>query len=362
MWYVLASSPVDFDKFRRENEADRMPRHLLIDIADRFDAELSVPNPANVTRFDRAASTVYGQPHHWEQARRIRQHLTDGDSVFTTGCDSGVPLALLCILSRREVSFAIGFADPSRVRSRIFGWLLAVLVKQLIILVTVEQQAIDVRRSFGRVASDVVTIGYTTDCAFFRPAGERAPDVARAVVAASGVERRDYVTLADAISSMEVDGRVCFASPNLSARTLYSMPDPVPPNVEFRYYEFDELRTLYQHAAVTVVPLLENRQSAGLTALFEAIACGSPVIITRAPGIIDRLIANDLVIGVDVGSVSDLRRAIKKVLTEPDEARQRAERARTFLEQRYATEAFLDQIANLLADLDAMGDINDNAT
>ncbi len=353
MWHILATSPVDFEKFRSESAADRMPRHLLLVMAEKLGAELSVPNPEHVTTRDRLLARIYGRPHHWEMARRVFPKLNDGDGVFTTGCDSGVPLALMCILRRRKVSFAISFIDPSRTRTRFMGWILATMLKKLLVLVTLDEQAEGVRRSFGRRASGVSTLHYTTDCDFFRPAADPSAksERERALVAGCGTEQRDYYTLGEALAPMDLDGKVCFVSPNFSSKTRYTMPNPVPANMEFRHFEFDELRTLYQTADVMVVPVLENRSSAGLTAMFEAIACECPVIITETPGIINDLIDADLVIGVRVESVSDLRQAIKVALTETTEANERARRARRHLVKHYSTTEFLSHLELLLHQL-----------
>lgn len=353
MWHVLAPSPVDFERFRRESAADRMPRHLLTVVADGLDGELLAPDPGAVRRLDRALAVIYGQPHHWELARRTFRQLGQRDGVFTTGCDSGIPLALLCALRRRNVAFAIGFVDPARPRAKLLGWILAILLKRLLILVTLEDQEHSVRRSFGRFASGVATLGYTTDCEFFRPepTPERRRGDGRALVAGAGTEQRDYATMAEAIGDMDVDGQICFVSPNFSDKTRYTMPEPVPANLEFRHYEFDELRSLYQQADVMVVPLLENRYSAGLTALFEAVACECPVVITESPNIIERLIGDDLVVGVPAGSVHDLRQAVKNLVTDRDEARARAVRAREHLLAHHSTSAFLDRLDRLLTRL-----------
>ena len=367
MWHVLATTPVDFAKFREESDADRMPRHLLSLIAEGLDAELHVPDPSRVTRLDRLLSRLYGSPYHWEMARRVLPGLSDGDGVFTTGCDAGVPLALLCAVRRRKVSFAINFIDPTRIRTRLAGWLLVVTLKRLLVMAALDDQGEALAKSFGRRATGVAVIGYTTDCSFFRPrsdndpspgtreADSADPDPRRPLVAGCGTEQRDYATLADAVITMDVDCSICFVSPNFSSKTQYTVPEPVPANMEFRHYEFAELRELYQDAAVTVVPTLENNYSAGLTALFEAIACECPVVITDTPGLIREMIEADLVLGVPPGSAAGLNQALKVAITERDEATARARRAREYLVGRFSTDEFRRRIEVLLAELVADG-------
>jgi glycosyltransferase involved in cell wall biosynthesis len=361
VWHVLATTPVDFDKFRRESDADRMPRHLLSMIADGLDAELHVPDPSRVTRTDRVLSRIYGSPYHWEMARRVLPTLSDGDGVFTTGCDAGVPLALLCAIRRRRVAFAINFIAPSRLRTRLAGWVLVLTLQRVLAMAALDEQTETLATSFGRRATAVATIGYTTDCSFFRPAGDGAQagvsshadpaDRHRPLVAGCGTEQRDYATLADAVATMDVDCSICFVSPNFSSKTQFTVPEPVPANMEFRHYEFAELRELYRSALVTVVPTLENTYSAGLTALFEAIACECPVVITDTPGLIREMIDANLVIGVDPGSVDGLSQGIKVAITERAESKDRARRAREFLIGQYSTDEFRRKIQILLEEL-----------
>lgn len=367
-WHVLASSPVDFDKFERESSADRMPGHLLPVIARNLGAKLSKPDPTQVKPIDRILARIYALPHHWELARRIYPKLADGDAVFTTGCDSGIPLAVRCVVGRKDVAFAIGFSDPGRPRPRVLGWILVIMLRRLLILVTIDEQADNVRRSFGRRAAGVFVIAGQTDCRFFRPADRRPevstngdgldPQTGRRVVpliAGCGAEQRDYRTLAEALETTDAVARICFASPNLSDKTRFTMPDPVPSSMDFRHLEFAQLRELYQQADLVVIPLLENRYSAGLTTLFEAVACQTPVVVTRSPGVIQDFIDEDLVGHAAPGEVEELRAAINAQLADPASARARAVRARQYLVDRYSSDKFLERLEDALSQMVASG-------
>lgn len=355
-WYVLSSTCFDFERFARESEADRLPHHLLPRIAERLGAQIHQPEPIIGTPplLDRVGALLYGGPEHWALARKVYPLLADGDSVYTAGCDAGIPLALLCAIRRRPVSFAIAFADPSRLRPKVFGWIMALLSLPLTALVTTEHQAQQVRRSFGRRIRAVHVIEGQTDCRFFRPAAEPV-DNTPPLIAGCGVERRDYRTMAEALSDVNVQVKVCFASPNQTAKTRFTMPDPVPDNFEFRHLEFPELRALYQQADLVVLPLIENRYSAGLTTLFEAIACGTPVVVTESPGIIQSLIDEGLVLGVSPGDASAMRLAVEKSLTDPDAALTRAAAARTAIMERYSASSFLDLLERILTEHDHPG-------
>lgn len=353
-WHVLSSTYFDFARFERESAADRLPGHLLPRIAERLDATIHQPGDGarEPSRLDRLSSHLYGQPMHWELARRTLGQLRAGDAVYAAGCDSGVPLALACALRRRRVDFAIAFIDVRRRRSRLLGWLLVLLRLRLLILVPTEEQAVEARRSFGRRAVGVDTLDGQTDTRFFRPNGQprwNEPPL----VGSSGVEQRDYATLGAALESADVRVEVSFVSPNRTDKTRFTLPDPEPANMEFRQLDFVELRSLYQTADVVVLPLRPNRYSAGLTALFEAIACEVPIVVTHSTGIVDELIDEGLVLGVEAGDPGAIRSAVDRVLDDPLEAAARAAKARQVLLDRYSAGAFLARLDEMLRRLRA---------
>jgi hypothetical protein len=348
-WHVLSSTYFDFERFERDSGADRSPSHGLPVIADRLGAAIHQPLAGDTPPglVDRLGSVVYGQPMHWELARRVAPMLADGDAVYAAGCDGGVPLALWSAVRRRRVAFAISFIDVGRRRTQLVGWLLVLLRVRLLLIVPTDLQAERARAGFGRRAEGIHTIDGQTDTSFFRPPDTR-PVNDPPLAAGSGVEQRDYLTMAQALGGEEVTVEVCFASPNRTDKTRYTMPEPVPANMDFRWFDFSELRDLYQRADVMVLSLRPNRYSAGLTTLFEAIACEAPVVVTESPGIIDRLIEEDLVVGVPPGDPEALRKAVDEVIGDPQASRERALRARRVLLDRYSATSFHDRLDGLL--------------
>ncbi len=346
-WHVLTSTQFDFQRFARESEADNLPHHLLPMIAGRLGAEIHQPEPEAATRVDRLLSLIYGRPEHWALARMIAGRLQDGNAVYAAGCDIGIPVALLAGLRRRKVRFAIVFVHPDRTRTKVLGWFLSMLAITVTALVTTHDQAADLRRSFGRRLDGVHAIHGQTDCAFFRPAHER-PVNRRPLIASCGVERRDYRTMGIALADLDIEAVVCFASPNKTAKTRFTMPDPIPENFTFEPLEFADLRNLYQEADLLVLPLLHNRYSAGLTTLFEAIACGAPVIVSQTPGMIQELVDEDLIVGVPPGDHQALRAAVEQSLANPEMTAERADQARKVVLERYSADSYMDLIEGIL--------------
>ncbi len=376
-WHILASSYFDFDAIERDADADRAPRHFLRFLSQEIKAPIHQPSDPNekssTSMLDRLAAVFYSEPEFWAMARRVRRQLEPGDGVYAAGSNAGLPLALLCALSGpRQVKFAIAVTDAQRPKIRLFGWLLALLRTKWLMIVP-HTEMVDVgSKGFGRFLAGIMAINGLTDFDFFRPraefedgldtAAEPAPGLrpepgpgsgpgpkkARTLVASCGTEARDYDLLAKATAGMDLDVKVCFASPNLTAKTRFTVPDPMPDYMEIRYFSFAELRQLYQDADVVVVPVLPNRYAAGLTTVFEAVACGRPVVVARSPGVVDELIARDLVGWYEMGDGDGLRQAIENVLADPGAAQAKADKAHEWVRTHYSAEAYLRRIFQAL--------------
>lgn len=372
-WHILASSYFDFDAIDRDAGADRAPRHFLRYLSRELDAPIHQPecpdDPPTTSAFDRLGGVLFAEPSMWAMARRVRRQLAPGDGVYAAGSTAGFPLAFLCsLIGPRDVRFAIAVTDVQRPRVRLFGWLLALLRTRWLMIVPHDEMVGVAAKGFGRFLDGVMSINGLTDFGFFRPGdadtnthtgtgtgtGPTAEAIggqaSRPLIASCGTEARDYELLAQATAELgvDVDVKVCFASPNLTDKTRFTVPDPVPDHMEIRYFSFNELRSLYQNADVVVVPLLPNRYAAGLTTVFEALACSRPVVVARAPGVVEELIEQDLVDWYEVGDGEGLRAAIAGVLADPDAAQARADKAHDWVRTNHSASAYLRRIYQAL--------------
>ena len=362
-WHILASSYFDFDAIDRDADADRVPRHFLRHLAGELDAPIHCPTApgetAAVSLADRLAGSIYADSSMWSMARRARKELQPGDGVYAAGSTSGIPLALLCSLfGPRRIKFAIAVTDVQRPKIRLFGWLLALLRTRWMMIVPHSAMVDVAARGFGRFVGGIMAINGLTDFDFFRPAdpdhdaikGTSTDKPTRPLIASCGTEARDYQLLADAVADLDADVnvKVCFASPNLTDKTRFTVPDPLPDNMEIRYFSFADLRALYQDSDVVVVPLLPNRYAAGMTTVFEAVACSRPVVVARSPGVIDELIDHDLVEWYEMGDREGLRLAIERVLADPVAAEARADKAHAWVQTHYSATAYLERVFQAL--------------
>ncbi len=359
-WHILAGSYFDFGAIERNAEADRAPRHFLRYLSEQLDAPIHNVEPptesSTASIVDRVAGALFGEPSQWAMARRVRRQLSPGDVVYAAGSTVGLPLALLSSLfGPRRVKFAVNVTDVHRPKIRVLGWMLVLLRTRLLVIVPHSAMAEIASNGFGRFLDGIMAINGLTDFDFFRPVdvgGDTVDgftpggDRARPLIASCGTEARDYDLLARATAALvlDVDVKVCFASPNLTTKTRFTVPDPVPEHMEIRYFSFVELRDLYQAADVVVVPLLPNRYAAGLTTVIEALACGRPVVVARSPGLVEELIDKGLVEWYEMGDGEGLRAAIERVLADPTAARDRAGKAREWIRLHHSAPAYLQRI------------------
>lgn len=338
--FIVTSSPFNVETFSERRRLDVGPGLAMVALASQLEAEVVQPLAASERRSDRLGALVAGQPQHWAAARALVPRLRAGDLVYATGDDSGLPIGLVLALARKRVKIAVFYTAPDRKRARLLTKMIATLGVDLL-PVTGTAEKVETLDSLG-LSQRAVLASEQTDIGFFRPGSATANSTERPLIASCGLEQRDYRTLAGAAVGLDVDVKVCAASPNFTDSTVVAMPEQVPDNMEIRSFEFNELRALYQTAVVTVVPLLDNGYSAGMTAMMEAIACGSPVIITETPGLAVDFAARDLVIGVPPGDEEAMKQAIQKIIDEPEAARERAERARAFVLAHHSSERYVD--------------------
>jgi glycosyltransferase involved in cell wall biosynthesis len=165
-------------------------------------------------------------------------------------------------------------------------------------------------------AEKVRRIAFQVDEQFFTPPPQPGPGVG---VVSVGRELRDYPTLFQALDGSGIPVTVVASSP-WSKREDQTAARQLPANVTLRKgLSSVELRELYRGAAVVVVPLMNVDWPAGVTSLFEAQACGRPVVISASAGILDSLDPGAAVT-VPCGDAAALRAAVLRLIANPAEA------------------------------------------
>jgi glycosyltransferase involved in cell wall biosynthesis len=127
--------------------------------------------------------------------------------------------------------------------------------------------------------------------------------------------------------------------------------------MEVRYFDFVELRELYRSADIIVISLLENRYSAGLTVLMEAIACGKPVIMTENIGLTVEFIEKGFILGTKPGDAKGLEAAIDYLLANPDIAQNMADKAHNYFLRHHTSEHYVNLVCRQLEAISTQSNI-----
>jgi glycosyltransferase involved in cell wall biosynthesis len=238
-----------------------------------------------------------------------------GTFYFVTAENTAIPLAFL-LKFRRGASLAfIGHRITTPAKSRLLRGLR--LFRQVRRMFCYSRQQEQFAQAVLAVPPEKVQrVAFQVDEQFFTPAEVEGPGVG---VVSVGRELRDYPTLFQAMAATQVPVTVVASSP-WSRREDQTAGRAIPANVTLRKgLSSVELRELYRQAAVVVVPLQNVDWPAGVTSLFEAQACGRPVVISASEGIQDSLEPGTVVM-VPCGDAAALRAAVLRLLAQPAEA------------------------------------------
>jgi glycosyltransferase involved in cell wall biosynthesis len=267
--------------------------------------------------------------------------LRDYDVIYSNSESVSIPLGLLLKrAARRPGHLMIGHRlTPKKKRP----FLRAIRKQVDIVFVYASPQRDYAIDCLGYAPEQVRLVPFHADDRFYRPMppSQGAPE---RMICSAGLEWRDYPTLIEAVSGLDVQVALAAASPWSKHRNETAGRE-LPPNVSARPYEYVELRQLYADARFVVVPLYENDFQAGITTILEAMAMGKTVIVTRTIGQIDTIVDGRNGLYAPPGDAAALRAAIVRLLDQPDEASRLGERARADVEQDLSLEHWIERIA-----------------
>ena len=281
------------------------------------------------------------EPRHFRTARRLCERLNAFDCVVS-----------MCA----KTASALGwFARRGRLRPPIIAIRCGVINERLNPLaLRVQRPLVHASHSilFGegeyrpfldefKLRAEQVTVNqFGVDPEFWHPGGERSDYV----LSVGNDPQRDFSTLLDAAPAI--------AAP-VSIITTRKLREPLPPNVTVqrgalssREFSDAELRELYQRARCVVTPLRETFQPSGQSSTLQAMACGTPVVLTRTRGLWSSAMMRD---GENValcapGDSADLAAKVRSLLDDTTRAARTGAAARETVEREANIGAFAQRL------------------
>ncbi len=267
--------------------------------------------------------------------------------IFTDGEQVGIPYAALTRLTRRRPRHVmIGHVLSPPKKALVHRALRLQRRIDTVVVYASEQRrfAID---ELGYRPAQVVLSTFMVDTDFWSPDDVAAQPTPRPMICAVGQERRDYATLVDAVTGLDLDVAIAAVSPWSTFRDS-AAGLVVPPNVTACGYDLFALRQLYADAAFVVVPLEETDFQAGITTILEAMSMGKAVVCTRTPGQTDTIVDGETGLYVPPGDVGALRAAIERLVADPEEAARLGTNGRAWVLEHATLDAYVKRLGVLV--------------
>ncbi len=348
-YHLALNSNYDLEKIASWAKAGKCPSSTMWDISQILEAKIHQSESVQVLLIDKILAKIIGNPSDWALARQLSLQLNEEDVIFCNGEQLGIPIATLCGSSPQRPKIITLVNNLNRPRGRLALKLLNVADKIDMFLTYTNSQAQFIHNYLHLPENFVHQISSQPpiDTSFFT-SGQISAKKVRPLIASGGLEKRDYRTLAIATQDLDVDVKVCTFSPN--ARKLKrSFPKRMPDNMSCGFYDWCDLAQLYRDSDLVVLPLFKNKYEAGLTTLFEALACKKPVIISRSsPEIVSTLIDSGIVTGFNPGDSNALKQAIIKILNEPQIVKQQIERGYELVMKQFNHDSYIQELASIL--------------
>jgi glycosyltransferase involved in cell wall biosynthesis len=328
------------DAARSAIAAGREPRLDVFELAKTLDADVIdfLDVEASTHPIVKAITKVAGLSAGVAQLGLMRRD--SYDAMLTTGEDIGLPLALLLKGSRAKVSHTMIAHTLFPPKKRVFFQYLKVAshIDRILAYSTSEERLIiDV---LGVPADKVERIYYHADQEFFRPSSTPVePDL----ICAAGQLLRDYDCLISAVRELPVRVQIAAGSPWID-KSLQPQGE-LPKHVTWGKLNRFELRSLYERAAIAVVPILQNHYQTGIATILEMMSMGKCVIATRTHGQTDTIVDGVTGVYVPPGDAQALRAAIQRMLADREGAQRMGQAARRFIEENAGLDRFVERLA-----------------
>jgi glycosyltransferase involved in cell wall biosynthesis len=302
------------ERLAKENES---PRQDFDELAKALDAKMiSFSDLENGPLSVRLATKFFGPP----VGLAIYGYKEKASFYLTLAENTGMFLAFLLKFRRNVKQVIVGHKISAGKKRYIFRWLN--LFSRIDGVIAYSQTQTNFAKDFLNVPDcKLHRIDFQVDQMFYTDTPDESP---RHGIVSIGRELRDYPTFIEAIRGLDINVTIVASSP-WSRRKDETKNKDLPANIELKKgLTSEELRDLYRHCQMVVIPLQNVDSPAGVTSLLEAQSVNRPVIITNTIGIQDSLSENGQVL-TNLEDKQDLRDKIEKFMSNPDYAQKIAQ-------------------------------------
>jgi glycosyltransferase involved in cell wall biosynthesis len=281
------------------------------------------------------------------------------DAIYASGEDVGLPLALALRVSHGRRPHLVmrmeqvGYGRTS-LRRRIyeaFARLSFARVDRVLCRTEAHVELLTSR--FGRSEQDTSFVPESVDTSFFDPSS--SPDEAAAskvpacpYILAAGLEMRDYQTLLAACDGLPT--RVVIAAGSPWSRSGAGLDAARHRRtVSVGSFTRAEMRELYRHAALVVVPVHPTSRACGMNVVLEAWAMSCPVIASDTAGLRSYIRHKEDALTLEPHDSEALRETLSRCLRDQCSHKERTEAGRRKVLVELSLDRYLQTVTEYLA-------------
>jgi glycosyltransferase involved in cell wall biosynthesis len=187
------------------------------------------------------------------------------------------------------------------------------------------------------------------DASYYETGGIGVKEPKGRFIVSAGKTHRDYNTLVKAFRDVNCTLKIYCSGDTAPDRSLVSE------NVKVVYSHplqaaipYNELLREYRSAYAIAIPLTSTGKLMGLTGLLDALVLGKPLIMTRNACIDVDIEAEGVGIWVAPGDVEGWKRAVNRLLENPDKAKEMGERGKELVSRKLSIANFGADLARIL--------------
>lgn len=183
---------------------------------------------------------------------------------------------------------------------------------------------------FPETREKLKVIYHPADHRFWRPL-DMEPEC---LVTVAGMLNRDFDTFIEAVKDLDVKVYLAGFSPWVSSHISYIKKSNLPDNVQVGKLSPSELREKFNRSLFVAVPLYESDGQDGSLVVYEAMATGKAIAVSRTRGQQSLGAVNEGINGcyVDIGDVAGWRRVVRWFMDNPGAASRMGKHSRKIVE------------------------------